>query len=97
MFEYRFEKYRLVNNDSLLLVRDPAIVQPRGRPQGSENRRQQAFETSTLRQPSLFERVEAQTAYKQGGEVAPEIENTLNRADPAPGRGWGRGRIRGRP
>lgn len=25
-------------------MRDPSVVQPRGRPRGSENRRQQAFE-----------------------------------------------------
>ena len=84
------------DNDPLLAVQDPAVVRPRGRPRGSENRRQQVFEASTLREPSLFERIEAEIADLQGGEVAPDVEAVVHRADPAPGRERGRGvRARG--
>ena len=93
----RFERDLLADdNDPLLAVQDPAVVRPRGRPRGSENRRQQVFEASTLQEPSLFERIEAEIADLQGGEVAPDVEAVVHRADPAPGRGRGRERGRGR-
>lgn len=56
-------------------MQDPPIIQPRGRLQGPETRRQQAFEASTLREPSLFERVKAETA---GGDVPTEIHNAVD-------------------
>ena len=50
------------NIDPLLLVQDPAIVRPKGRPRGPRElptRAELIAERSTQRQPSQFERVES--------------------------------------
>ena len=91
--EKRAPPIALIN--PLLQVREPEIVRPRGRPQGAENRRAEAFDNSTHRLPSQFERVEMETA----DAIAPEVERAIHRANTTPGRvgrrGLGRGRGRG--
>ena len=81
--------------NELLLVQEPEMARTRGCPQGAENlnRRTIAFEASTNRVPSQFERVEMETA-GINEIVDPEVERVIQRADPAPGK---RGRPRGRP
>ncbi len=56
--------------------------------------RERAFENSTLRQLSQFERVQVKTMMPD--EVNPETALAVHRADPAPDRGRRRGRGRGR-
>ena len=88
--EKRAPPIALIN--PLLLVREPEIARPRGRPQGAENRRAEAFDNSTHRLPSQFERVEMETA----DAIAPEVERAIHRANTTPGRVGRRGRGRGR-
>lgn len=73
--------------DPLLLIQDPPLVQPRGRPQGalrrgnlsqSQQNRQRTHENLTQREPSQFELV----------------QNPLQRGR-GRGRGHGRGGVRG--
>ena len=90
---WRFDRTaRVAIDNPYLRVQAPEVARPRGRPPGAENlnRRQQAFEASTNRDPSLFERVDPDAD-----------QSAVHRADPAPGRGrgrrgrgsgWGRGR-----
>jgi len=71
--------------NSLLLVQDPPVTRPRGRPVGftARTRQEQHFEASTRSLPSQFERVEkalSQQTQVRSGDV---------------GRGRGRGRGRG--
>ena len=85
---WRFDRTaRVAIDNPYLRVQAPEVARPRGRPPGAENlsRRQQAFEASANRDPSLFER------------VGPDADQSaVHRADPAPGRGRGRrGRGRG--
>ena len=69
--------------EPLLLIRDPNIVKPKGRPPGALNKdrkrtaAQAEFETSTRREPSRFEHQEE------------EVHGTTN------GRARGRGKPRG--
>ena len=81
----------------LLLVQEPEVVRPRGRPPGAENisRRQEAFENSTARQPSEFERVLMETTADEE-TIAPEIQQVIERADSTPRRGRGSRGGRGR-
>ncbi len=59
----------------------------------SATARERAFENSTLRQPSQFERVLIETTTPD--EMNTKAALAVHRADPAPGRGRGRGRGRG--
>ena len=85
---WRFDRTaRVAIDNPYLRVQAPEVARPRGRPPGAENlnRRQQAFEASTNRDPSLFKRVDPDAD-----------QSAVHRADPAPGRGRGRrGRGRG--
>ena len=97
---WRFERSSLpdpINDpalDPLLQVEKPAVVQPRGRPAGAENRRQ-ALDNSTYRNPSQFEIVEGEIAEQHGNELPANIERVLARAEAtSAGRGRGRGRER---
>ena len=76
-------------------MQNPEVARPRGRPQGATNiRRQAAFEDSTSREPSQFERVIGESALVD--EIVPvEIERVLHRANPALERRQRRGRSRG--
>ena len=78
---WRFDRTaRVAIDNPYLRVQAPEVARPRGRPPGAENlnRRQQAFEASTNRDPSLFERVDPDAD-----------QSAVHRADPAPGRGRG--------
>ena len=85
---WRFERNAPANDFNLLIVEEPDIIRPRGRPSGAENRRTQAFNASTGRQPSQFERVIMETAEDE--EVPADVERVIRRADPAPTRARGR-------
>lgn len=67
---WRFDRAPVtVNNNPHLLIQESEIARTWGRPPGAENRRQQAFETSTNREPSLFERLEAETGTTTSGST----------------------------
>lgn len=94
---WRFDKSDVstiiaATNDSLLHIYDSEVVRTRGRPMGSENRtrREEAFEESTIRQPSQFQQVEGEIANHTGEVLDETIAQALIRANPAP-------RRRGRP
>lgn len=98
-------------SNPLLHVQEPEVVRTRGRPAGAKNRRQRAFDDSTYREPSQFERAEAAIAAEaaaaiqlEGAGVGAEvldlgIERALRCADSAPTRGrplgWPRRQRRG--
>ena len=88
--EKRASPIALIN--LLLLVREPEIARPRGRPQGAEKRGAEAFDHSTHRLLSQFERVEIETA----DAIAPEEERAIHRANTTQGRVGRRGRGRER-
>ena len=56
-------------------MQDLFFVQSRDRPWDFENQRQQAFETFTLRNSFLFERVETKTTAQ---EITMKISNEMN-------------------
>lgn len=80
--------------DPLLLVQDPAVCKPKGRPVGALNRTRQehAFDISTHRELSQFEHVEAAVQDQE------QLQNIHAPLEPLPrrGRSAARGAPRGR-
>ena len=69
--------------ESLLRVQAPAVIRSKGRPSGSQNRRQQTAEQSSDRIPSQFERVEADMTIQHTQEQEEEQEKVISDTAPA--------------